>query len=322
MNRKVEHLPNVKRQLETLVEKIEKEIQVRQYERALEKIAFLEEQQFFYPSIYKHKLFCLTRLERWDEVESIAESLLSNHSDPFIADYVLYYVTSLYHRQQYHLVIEFINERKWEEIFTNEDHEYLTHLYSESEQKNSEKIERISEKLQLAIITKNETEQWRLLNQWKLLSAPPSELIYQMLSLPEVDSFVKTNILSELQDRKINRQITIMKKNQKLTVNVLDLHPLREHPFYVDTLQHLEDIEQNDPTLYSLVLELIQRYFEDKYPFFAHDDSKFIAEAAKSIAKNHLTGKTSISSDENEMVFMYKKQIEMTYEAFLRLTIT
>lgn len=323
MNEKVKHLPLVKRQLEQLAEKITSDIQNQEYTRALGKINFLEEQQFFYPNLYSNKLFCLTKLERWDEVEFISESLLKKKSDPNIADYFLYYVTSLYHRKQYHLVIELINEKKSDNLFSKKHLEYLLHLYNESFQKINEKLQQLYKYLEIAVVTKNEIDQWLLFNQWKILNVPPSELIIQMLTMNEVNPFVKTNILFVLHERKIDKHIFIRKNDQELYVNVLDLYPLEAQPIVRKTLTYLDDVEQNDPSLYSLTVELLQRYFEYDYPFFVHEKhSPFIAKAAITIAQNQLLGKTSMESDEKAEIIKYKNEILTKYEAFLRLTIT
>lgn len=323
MNEKIKHLPHVRQQLNKVVEKIDKDIRMRAYEKALGNISFLEEQQFFYPDLYKNKLFCLRKLERWDEVESISELLLEKKKDPNAAEYFLYYLTSLYQRQQYELVIELIKERKTDATFTKEHRAYLVHLYNECFHKVSKKLNEIYKKLQLAIISKNEPEQWVLINKWKLLNAQPSKLIIQMLSLDEVHPIVKTNILVTLKERNIDEKISVIKNNRKLENNVSNILPLEQQPLFIETLKHLQVIEQKDPTLFSLVNELLQPYFEYEYPFLDHiEESELIAIAAISMAELQLTGETSFDVTGDEAIYAFQKRIKKSYESFLRLTLS
>lgn len=322
MNKKIAHLPHVKRHLELLARKIEKDIQARAYDRALKNIKFLEKQQFYYPAIYKNKLFCLTKLERWAEAEALSETLLKRQNDRDYVEYFLYYLTSLYHQGQYSFVQQLIEDHLGDVRITNEHREYLCHLQNESLKKLKEKSNELLKKLELAILTKNEIEQWLLINRWKALNAPPAKLILEMLSMAEVNPFVKTAILFELHERNIEDVVYIEKNGRKLKIKAAELPYLTEHPLYVDALKHLEAVEQKDPTLYSFSVELLERSLEYDYPFM--EDAKnvdLIAEAATLAAKEHLFGKVGSEMEENEELLANKQQIEAKYEAFLRLTI-
>lgn len=323
MDYKVTHLPHVKRQLEQLKKEVNFDIKDQLYEDALQKINILIEQQFANEYLFEKKLYCLAMLERWDKVEIVAEQLMKEISVEKYEQILFYYVMSLYHNEQYELAIELIEEARNDGNISEAISEKLHHLYAESKQMTIDKAKKIDERMQIAMVTNNEPQQWQLFHQWKKLNVQPSELIFHMLESELVHPFVKTQILFSLQERKIEQVVTIVKNNKKMMVNVSDLPLLHEHLTYLKTLQHIEEVEQNDPTLHSLVTELLRTYFEFIYPFIYNiKNAQLVAQSAVLIARNHLSGQISEQDEKDRQLLYYKNEIERSHEAFFRLTIS
>lgn len=322
MKLNVTFLPHVKKKIETIKTEVSHLIANYQYGLALDKIDTLLAQQYIDENLIEQKLGCLLMLERWKEVETVAEQYIKVAPEEKKKTFLFYYVAGLYHLEQYELVVETIDEMYKNGDGHNYDNKEIEQLYKECKQKINEKAQQIEKRFQLAIVSKNELEQWQLVHRWIKLNVEPSPFIYYLLGSDDVHPIVKTNLLLALQERNIKTEVTIVKGQDKMIVSPAMLHPPKQDSVYKTTVKHLEAIEQQNPTLHTFSLQLLDSYVEYLYPFiYLQEESKAVANAALAIARDTLTGgKDSLHLKGKQEVY-FKKAIERSYESFLRLTI-
>lgn len=320
MNKKVTYLPHIKRRLQRKFAQISDCITDGKIEEALSYIDTLLTHEYKREQLYVKKLYCLSELERWQTVEQLAEFLRSEMNN---SQFDLYYLLSLFKQEQYELVIDFFNESINNKHISENTYKEMKHVYEESKHIINDKASTINKRLQLAIVSHNGREQWLLFHQWDKLNVKPPELFYYMLQEERVNPIVKTYILQTLQKWKEMREVTVTKAGQSQSVKLNELPRLHNHPVYLSTLKRIELIEQSNPTLHTLVLELLKRYVELLYPFlYEGEEVKYVSEAVITLARNHLEG-THINRQEISSKTMYfMEQIRDSNEAYFQLTIT
>src|SRR5699024_8784937 len=198
MNDKITYLPHIKRRLQRLAEEVETLMKKELYYEALENINHLVEQQFTTDKLHIYHLHCLHQLNEWNELEQVSESLINEKTNEVKPEYYLFYIISLFHQEQYELLIEMFDDvirgKKIPENLSSE----IKNFYQQSKQLVHEQAKSIAEQLQQAIITRNDHKQWQLFHQWKKLNIDPPPLFYFMLEHKDVNPFVKTYIIHAL----------------------------------------------------------------------------------------------------------------------------
>src|SRR5690625_137904 len=162
MKLNVTFLPHVKKKIETIKTEVSHLIANCKYGLALEKIDTLLAQQYIDEGLIEQKLGCLLMLERWKEVETVAEQYIKVAPEDKKETFLFYYVAGLYHLEQYELVVETIDEMYKNRDGLNYDNKDIKQLYKECKQKINEKAGQIEKRFQLAIVSKNDLEQWQL----------------------------------------------------------------------------------------------------------------------------------------------------------------
>lgn len=323
MNKRITYLPHVKERLQEKFSKITSLINEGKIEAALSHIDILLKHEYKPEQLYMKKLYCLRALERWQKVEQLAESLQDEQRNPEID---LYYILSLFMQEQYEHVIDFFHESIETELteqIPENIYKEMKHFYDESKHIINEKAKTIEKKLQLAIASANDRDQWLLFHQWDKLNVEPPTLFYYMLQEKRVNPIVKTYILNTMQKWQIQEEVTVSKVGKAKTFKLNELSDVETHPVFRATLQQIDSIEQNNPTLHALVLELLQRYVEYIYPYiYENEDIVFVSEAVIILARHHLEGAQIKTETLAPKTDHFIKQIEYSNEAHFRLMMT
>lgn len=321
MNKKVTFLPQVELYLQQKLKRVDRLIEQGQSELALEKINILIQHEYKLEQTYLRKLHCLRESHKWQEVERIAELMRHCKDRSISAEYNMYYLLSLYEQGHYGLVIEVFEDEKPSNGAPKLISEMMDQLYHESQQKLQTTAKEIVEQLKYAIIVKDDRKQWSLFHKWNTLNVPPPTIFLTLLEQDDVNPFVKTYILQALKRWQIEEEVTIVKNNHKKRLLVQELPLIEEHAIYVATLQHISKIEQQNPTLYKLVLELLDCYVSYIYPYFYKEQQiKDVSHAAQTIARKTLEGMEDMGELSSELLY-FMEEIERSNEAYFRLHI-
>lgn len=320
MNKKVTYLPHIKKRLENKYAQMIRLISAGNVEEGLSHIENLLKHNYKTDELYVKKLYCLSELERWQEVEQLTEALPSEKSTPHKD---LYYLISLFKQEQYELVIDYFHESIDATTIPEHIYKEIEYLYDESKHVINDRLKSITEELQLAILSQNQREQWLLFHQWEKLQVEPPELFFYMLKDERVNPFVKTNILQSLKEWQVAQEITVLKAGKSRRIIVDKLFDITSHPIYIETLNRTDSIEQNNPTLYALLLELLQRYVQYIYPFvYKSEDIKFVSEALVALAHNYLEGTPINEQKLSQKTNHFLEQIRHSNEVYFQLILT
>lgn len=320
MNKKVTYLPHIKKRLQAKFAQMLRLITAGNVEEGLAHIESLLKHDYKTDELYVKKLYCLSELERWQEVEQLTESLRRENSKPH---YDFYYMISLFKQEQYELIIDFFHESVDAAKFPEHIYKEIEYLYDESKLIIKDRAKSITEQLQLAIVSHNEREQWLLFHQWKKLQVEPPDLFFYMLKDERVNPFVKTNILQSLKHWQVTQEITVVKAGKSRRIILHQLFDLIDHPIYQKTLTRIDEIEQNNPTLHALLLELLQRYVQYTYPFvYKSEDIEFVREALVALAQNYLEGRRIKEQELPHKTSKFLEQIRHSNEVYFQLIMT
>lgn len=323
MNKKVTYLPHVKERLQEQFTQMHRLINEGDANAALAVIENLLKHEYKVEQLYVKKLYCLSELKRWREVEQLVVSLRQKKLKPH---YDLYYLLSLYKQEHYSLVIDFYKESIDAAQMPENIYKEIKYLYDESKHMINNEARKIHKQLQLAIVSGNEQEQWHLFHQWDKLCIAPPELFLFMLQEERVNPFVKTYLLQALADWQVADVVTVEKFGKAKTfklVKLKDLSHFTNDPIYLQTLKQIESVEQNNPTLYDLVVELLQRYVEYTYPFmYKSEDVPYMSEAVIALARDYLEGDDVNKQKLESKTIDYIELIQKSNEAYFHLIMT
>lgn len=316
--KKITYLPQIKSRLQKYHDFSDDLLAQENYQSALEKIEVLLAHNFKVIENYEKKLICLLALQEFAEAEELAEQLSKQYS---YEKFQFYYIKSLYEQAFYELIVDFYEKELQEKLRDEKVLQAILPLYQDSRRQVDQKAKSIEKQLELAVLTVNHPDQWHLFHQWKQLQIEPPPIFIDLLSREEMNSFVKTYMIEALQKWEVNKEVEIVKGGQVLKTKIMEISPISQNLAYRRTLQNLSEIEQKNPTLYELVLQLIHRYVEYIYPFlYDEQDASTVSQAATAIAKHHLGEAVKIGEGFDLNQFQsYQSIIEKSNEAYFKL---
>jgi tetratricopeptide (TPR) repeat protein len=266
----------------------------KRYEEALKNFEKLEEFDAANYEILTGKVIVYIELGRYEEAITICQQLMRVDDGNYFK-YLHIYVTILFQTSQYDEIVSLLDE-----IFTNEEipptyREQFTQIYDLSKKLDEEQEEQQShEDIQQFIhILDSGTFQ----EQWSLLSKVRRRLIQKEVSKiipffkdPELTPVMKTGILQWFIEQKVNRNIEVKKWNLNKVVNPANLKDVMDSSFAKQVLIYLQDIEQEDPTLFEIIRQILYRFLYVYFPFTPDDlDLTYIREAVLVLGLEYLS---------------------------------
>lgn len=268
------------------------------------------------------KLLCHVELNEYDQAAEFAQSLL-DRDDPDFAAYLEFYLTISYQMNDFELVIELYELEKEAGMIPNELKERLEEIYKLSFQMNQQEKRRDAlaylKELELMINDGDERGQWELINRLRKTETKPPEQIKQLLTSEKVHPVTKTTIFNWLKESEVSEKIEIEKFGETVKVKPEEVMKISKHPTLQKTLYYLVEIEQENPSLYELIEDLLVRYTYVKYPmFYEEDDANMVAEALIYIGKKNLHLPIDADNISNK-VHKYIDEINKCNEIYLNI---
>lgn len=318
MKGKLTYLPHVKKEALKRMEEVESLLHHRRFSEALRQMEWLEEVRVpeILSSLIKGKVQALYQLERWHELESYCDEVRKDASFSQKSFLILAYGASLFYQERYVEVLDFI-ESLDEASLTSEEMKEIHLWYETSRKEVEEQADKVLTQFEKAVFLGNEEAQWQWFHQWKRLGQSPPDVFLDILLESSVNPFVKTMILESLQEANINKEVWVKKFSKKDKVNLKEMKGPEEVPIYLATLDLLQNLEQQNPTLYAFSVELLQRYIAYIYPFVDEvGKPSLLSEAVVFVAEEHLTGSAKeLTNTLEEKV----KEIIKSNEAYFKL---
>ncbi|WP_087971828.1 tetratricopeptide repeat protein [Oceanobacillus rekensis] len=312
--------PGLKKALE---EESLKALQEKKYEEALKKLNQLISYHEYTYEIIIGKLICLMELGRHEEAQDLCEDLIQ-HKDENYYHYVHIYLTILFQTSQYSLLMEQVEYEFEQNNVPDILHEQFKQLHDMSEQMKLdftiENSSNIIDELFAAVNQDNHVEQWNIVAQLRSMKAQPVSQVLSLLTNDYVHPVIKTALLDWMKDNKISDEVEIHKFSISMSVIPSEIPDLKANESFKEILKVMQDVEQNNPTLFQLLEQLLYRYIYVIYPFIPPDgDVVEIGKAIKNIGSQYLQLHTNQNEETNTKVQHYMKEIRMCDSLYLSI---
>ena len=300
-----------------------KALQEKRYVEALEKLNQLLSYHEYTYEIIIGKLICLMELGRHEEAQELCEDLIQ-HKDENYYHYVHIYLTILFQTSQYSLLMEQVEYEFERNNVPEMLHEQFKQLYDMSEQMKLdftiENSSIIIDELFAAVNQDNHVEQWNIVEQLRSMKAQPVSQVLSLLTNEHIHPIIKTALLVWMKDKNYSDVVEIHKFSANMSVKPSELPYLKESKYFKEILQVMQDVEQNNPTLFQLLEQLLYRYIYVIYPFMPPDEDLIeIGQAIKNIGSQYLHLHTYQSEETNTKVQHYMKEIRICDSLYLSI---
>lgn len=308
-------LPGVKKSLE---EQMYTRMKEQEFTEALAISNNLIEHEIDELNINIAKLSCLTSLNKLEDALIFIEGLLSTRDENYYA-YFEIYLGLLYETNQYDEVMFILDEQ---EDIPKELQPKFNELYRIAFQTN-EKIKMVSAKellteLEVVINSEDDLKQWNLINQLRKLKVKPPDNIVDLLKLDTIHPVVKTSIFNWLKELDMKDEVEVIKFNQSKTFMPSETKSLTKNLAVTKTMLHLRSVEEENPTLYQMIEELLIKYIYVNYPIlYDENDAKLVAKALEVVSEQSLYGELDIELDKE--VVAYMNDIQYCYKVYFEV---
>lgn len=296
-------------------------LQEKRYEDALTKLDKLLEYKVDNNEIFIGKLMCLIELGRFDEALEFSETLLVEENEDYY-QFAHIYLTVLFQTNQYGALIDRVTYELENPKIPSQVEEQFRQLYLLSKEMqqdimNKQAVEYIND-LSAAIQEENHSKQWRLIENLRRMNIQPTEDIFQYLIEDMVHPVVKTSIVRWLKDREVSREVEVDKLGILTKVRPSELMDIRENLLMKEIMLALGSLEQENPSLYILLDQLLYRYAYVKFPMVPKkEDILILVEALRSIGNEYLH--KSFDHSPHKKVAQYIEEIKMCEALYLSI---
>src|SRR5699024_15318 len=307
-------LPGLKKSLE---QKMHAYIEDKNYSEALSIANELIEHDVQDININLIKLSCLTELNKLDDAVSFIEDLLQKQ-DKHYYSYFEIYLGLLYETEQYEEIMHTLDETEIPEASKPVFDDFYRIAFQTNEKIKLASAKELITELEVVINRKDNLKQWNLINQLRKLKVKPPNDIIRLLKLDIIHPVVKTAVFSWLHETQYQDEVEIVKFDQTLSISPAKTENLTSHPVVKKTIFYLTRIEDENPSLYTMIEEMLIKYFYVNYPILPNEsEAKEIAEALEILCRQSLY--CEINEEINNELKHYMKDIEKSYKVYFEV---
>lgn len=308
----------------TLKEEGFQALQEKRYNEALKKLNELLQYNIHDHEVIIGKLMCLMELGQYQEAEELCENMIQNKPDEHYFHYVHIYLTILFQTNKYDVLMDVIEIELASENLPTILREQFIELYNMSEKMELDIVEKQSsiliEELLEAVSLSNHDKQWLTIIKLRSMEADPDNRVIHLLARNDVHPVVKTSIFCWLQEYHYTKQVEVEKHGMKVHVKPHDVPEIAIHPTFKGTLAHLHEVEQENPTLYQFLNQLLYRYFYVQYPILPPEsDTELLAESLKMIGYQIMNQQGLLSKQDKGKVLVYQEDILNSEKLYLSI---
>lgn len=305
--------------LRTLETEIFYAIDQENFEIALEKLNVLHAHQVQDHAIQIATLICYMKLQKFEQAEQFCEQLLLDRKDRHYYEYVEYYIMILFERNKYTTLMATIEKEK---EFGTVPAEYVARfdqLYSICMEVNEQQASDVAQEFIQAVKDKEHRKQWYALHQWEQFHVLPRANMLSLLKEVDMHPIVKTKMLCMLKEKDWNQPVQLTKFQRSSFYNPSETPKMDEHPIYLGTLEHIDALENENPTLYEMTKELFHQYCYVRYPYFFNEEDIYdVAHAVMEQGKLLLSLPTEYPNL-NKKVAFYMEEIKVCNELYTNM---
>lgn len=249
-----------------LEQEIESDMQQDNYDSAIHKIDILKQHDYETYVLHIQALICYIRLNRLTDAEILCEELLARKNEHYL-DYLDYYVMILYEAKKYQAVIQRINEEEKSSKLSEDIKLKFQEIKKLALQMNEWLAMELVQDIEQAVKDNEYKKQYYLIQKWRQLHFATPSLFYGFLTEETIHPVIKTLILQQLVHEGIKKEITVQKFDSHTEVIPEKLGTIQDNLVYKKTLIQLQQVEQNNPTLFNLMKEMYDQFCFVMFPF-------------------------------------------------------
>lgn len=304
-------------------------IKEKKYKEALDYFDKLSEFGVASNEVLTGKVICYMELGRYDEAIHICKELMKDDEENYYK-YLHIYLTILLQTSQYEELIDLLDEIFKTESIPQDFRQQFWQLYEFSRKfLNEQKEDEENESIRHFIHSLSENDfhvQWRMLSRLRKSDVTPYlEKLKPFLVDESISPIVKTGMMQWFHEQGIDHNLEIEKFNKHKIINPIKLNDIMEIPYTKEVILLLDDIEQQNPTLFEFIKQLLYRYFYVYFPLLPDEGKQVeLAQAVLELGMAYLQIEEEIEVTtapiDKKVVASFKEEIEhleVTYFAQL-----
>lgn len=312
-------LPATKKQWK---EKADEALQAHDYEEATSYYKALVDHEVHTYNIHVNLLACLMKLHQYEEAEQYCEMFIDYHGADYYFVFVEFHIMILYEAQLFSKAMNVIQKTLAQENVPEDFVEKFQEIYSICYELSKPMEQALFTKIEQAIEAEQHQKQWYLLQEWIQLGFSSDARLAAHLNNSIVHPMLKTKILEKLQVDQFDQLVSVEKFGSRRKVYPNQLLSIQEEMALDKLHMEAQSIEQDNPTLFAFVQELMFQYCYIMFPFSMEDGAiPKLAEAFVQVSKRQL------SLEEQETIFdaemeIHMENIEICSRLYAHITVT
>lgn len=265
------------------------------------------------------KLICLMELGRQLEAELLVEESIHMRDQNYY-EYVHIYLTILFQTNQYEKLMEQVSLELEDDYTPEMIREQFQQLYDMSANMQSDILDKKTPEYIADLITAVQEEdfpkQWKVIENMRKMKMEPTEKIIHFLNNESIHPVIKTVIFKWLRDKEVTKLVKVSKLGKEQTLRPSELYTVREHALFKRIILLINEVEQQNPTLFIFLEQLLYRYTYVCYPILSPGiDVILIAEALKQIGEEYM--QEPLNDNIDEEVKKYIEEIKLCEKLYL-----
>ena len=259
-------------------------------------------------------IVALVELGKYREAKSHCRSILQQGIGDYLKTMEMY-IMILVQLQEYEEMEATIHALVEEGQIPVERLEHFESMLQFSHRMSKEGIDVYTEddsENELGLLVKSTEEQLLLLSKIKEENVRKYIVeIKDYLQSPEGHPFVKTMLLLLLKEQEVQEACDVEKFLKHITVVPVQLENIQERVFFLEIVKALDHVlGQENPSLYQLALQLVERYHYLTFPMEPHQDFDMWAAAFHILAEQY----QGFTVDEMKVAQQYSSEKEKVVE--------
>ncbi|MDL4841702.1 tetratricopeptide repeat protein [Aquibacillus rhizosphaerae] len=261
----------------TLENESKEALKDKRYGDALQYLNKLSDYDVNSHEVLTGKLICLMELGEEEEAEELCEKLLDERNEHYY-EYLHIYSTLLFQASKYAEVIELLDNELNGQHIPEPIKTQLIQVSDISKNLNADQKKELGtrhlSKLKKAVDDADVSAQWGIIEKLQSINVlPQTHFMEKMLIDDSIHDIVKAAIIDLFRVQGVNKPVELIKFNQQITVHPSELSSISNETSTKQILELLEDIEQDNPSLFELIKELLYRYMYVRYPIMPIQES-------------------------------------------------
>lgn len=249
---------------EKLLQKVNQLMKAAEYQAAADILEEMIQHEANHFDLNSRLLQCYIHLNETKSGLSLVETLLEQEDTPHYGDYFQYYLVMLTEQMKFMKIIREIDAHRnlLNAIDASVFEQYYLYAKSQVDVQTAELLSDIKDHIkrhQLKTV-------FRILFKWETLELDiPND--FETYINEALHPILKTKILLLMKARRYDKALTVQKFDQVMVFNGKELQDINIKAYGGPAFSEIESIENDNPTLYQLVLELLHQYLYVIYPF-------------------------------------------------------